>query len=154
MGVAFGDTLFVGDAFLTLEILDKHRIPFYTDIQVGLMTLATLKQRSDTFKHIVAGHSAIYSAGQRAHQAIDYMAQRLESILDTVRLTLADGSARWGTEILSAVAQAQGASISTLSQQVLYQTTVQSALSALYTRGEIHQLFQENRLLWRMGSLK
>jgi hypothetical protein len=37
------------------EILDKHRIPFYTDMQVGLMTLATLKQLIGTFKHIVAG---------------------------------------------------------------------------------------------------
>ena len=32
VGIAFGDTLFVGDAFLTPDILDKHRIPFYTDI--------------------------------------------------------------------------------------------------------------------------
>ena len=33
VGVAYGNTLFVGDAFLTPEILDKHHIPFYTDIR-------------------------------------------------------------------------------------------------------------------------
>ena len=43
VGVAYGNTLFVGDAFLTPEILDKHRIPFYTDIQAGLKTLGFLK---------------------------------------------------------------------------------------------------------------
>src|SRR5947209_5067556 len=43
VGVAFGDTLFAGDTFLVPEILDKHRIPFYTDMQAGLRTLTTLK---------------------------------------------------------------------------------------------------------------
>src|SRR5436309_12609198 len=32
VGVAIKDTLFVGDAFFTPKILDKHHIPFYTDI--------------------------------------------------------------------------------------------------------------------------
>ena len=52
VGVAFKDTLFVGDAFLTPEILDKHHIPFYTDIQAGLNTLGFLKElvkSPDTF---------------------------------------------------------------------------------------------------------
>ncbi len=70
-----------------------------------------LKQRTDTFKHIVAGHGEIYSATDRAHQAIDYMVQRLESILDTVHTALADGTTPSGAHIVSAVAQAQGASI-------------------------------------------
>ncbi len=75
------------DAFLTPEILDKHRIPFYTDMQLGLMTLATLKQRTGAFKHIVAGHDEIYGTSERADQAIDYMVQRLESILREHKIT-------------------------------------------------------------------
>jgi hypothetical protein len=51
-------------------------------------------------------------------------------------------------DILSVVSAAQEAEISTLSQYVLYNTTIQLALSALYTRGEIAPVFQENRLLW------
>ena len=149
VGIAFGETLFVGDAFLTPEILDKHRIPFYTDIQAGLMTLATLKARAPAFKQIVAGHGELYTSAGQANQPIDYMIARLEAILDQARSALSNGDARTSSDILSAISSAQGAEISALPQYVLYNTTVQSALSTLYTRGEIAPVFQENRLLWR-----
>jgi glyoxylase-like metal-dependent hydrolase (beta-lactamase superfamily II) len=150
-GANIGETLFVGDAFLTPDILDKHRIPFYTDIQAGLTTLAALKKQTPTFKHIVAGHGEIYTTAEQANRAIEYMEQRLESIMEEVRRELAHGTPRALPDILAAVASAQKATISTLSQHVLYQTTVQSALSTLYTRGEISPLFQNNTLLWARG---
>jgi glyoxylase-like metal-dependent hydrolase (beta-lactamase superfamily II) len=149
VGVAFGDTLFVGDAFLTPEILDKHRIPFYTDVQTGLTTLTTLKTQIASFKHIVAGHGEIYTSTERAKGAIDYTIERLESILEHIRIALADGEARMVTELLSTVANAQGVKIEALPQFVLYNTTVQSAVSTLYTRGEIHPCFQDNFLAWQ-----
>lgn len=149
VGIAFGETLFVGDAFLTPEILDKHRIPFYTDIQAGLMTLATLKTQAAAFKQIVAGHGELYTSAGQANHAIDYMIARLEAILDQARAALDNGDARASSDILSAISSAQGAEISALPQYVLYNTTMQSALSTLYTRGEIAPVFQENRLLWR-----
>src|SRR5205823_15059692 len=149
VGVAFGDTIFVGDAFLTPEILDKHRIPFYTDVQTGLSTLHTLKTQIIPFKHIVAGHGEIYTSAEQTNGAIEYTIERLESILDTIRTALADGQARSGAEMLSAVATAHGVEIQAFSQYVLCNTTVQSALSTLYIRGEISPLFQDNALLWR-----
>jgi glyoxylase-like metal-dependent hydrolase (beta-lactamase superfamily II) len=152
IGVAFGETLFAGDAFLTTEILDKHRIPFYSDVQVGLMTLTTLKSQTDAFKHIVAGHGEIYTTAEHANRAITYTMQRLEDILENVREALAAGTPRSLADILSAVASAQGATINALSQYVLYQTTIQSALSTLYARGEVYPLFQQNSLLWNRGT--
>lgn len=149
VGVAFGDTIFVGDAFLTPDILDKHRIPFYTDIEAGLSTLTAMKARILPFKHIVAGHGELYTSTEQANLAIEYTSKRLESILDTVRAALADGEARPANDILSVVATALGAQIQTLPQYVLYNTTVQSALSVLYTRGEIQPHFQANSLSWR-----
>ncbi|TMD39430.1 MAG: MBL fold metallo-hydrolase [Chloroflexi bacterium] len=149
VGVAFGDTLFVGDAFLTPEILDKHRIPFYTDVQAGLTTLTTLKTRVASFKHIVAGHGEIYTSTERANGAIDYTVERLERILEHIRVALADGEARTVAELLRTVANAQGAKIEALSQYVLYNTTVQSAVSTLYAWGEIHPFFQDNFLAWQ-----
>src|SRR6516164_3404355 len=80
VGVAYGNTLFAGDAFLTPEILDKHHIPFYTDIQAGLTTLSLLKTlvRDDAsitltsagvpktatspFNLLVAGHGELYTS--------------------------------------------------------------------------------------------
>ncbi len=149
VGLAFGDTLFVGDAFLTPDILDKHHIPFYTDIQTGLLTLAALKTQTAAFKHIVAGHGEMYTSAEDANRAIDYTMQRLESILENIRTALADGAARTAADLLSAVATAQGATIQNLPQHVLYNTTVQSALSTLYGRGEIVPVFSENTLSWR-----
>ncbi len=151
VGVTFGETMFVGDAFLTPSILDKHRIPFYADLYTGLATLSTLKTQASAFNYIVAGHGEIYSSAQQANQAIDYTIARLEQILDDVRAALTDGTPRSSTDILSAVASAEGATINALSQYVLYQTTVQSALSLLYMQEEIHPTFQDNRLLWSRG---
>ena len=74
---------------------------------------------------------------------------QLEAILDQARSALANGDARGTAAILSAVSEAQGTEISTLSQYVLYNTTVQSTLSTLYTRGEISPVFRENQLLWQ-----
>jgi glyoxylase-like metal-dependent hydrolase (beta-lactamase superfamily II) len=148
IGVAFGNTLFVGDAFLTPEILDKHRIPFYTDIQAGLTTLSALKTQTGSFSHVVAGHGEIYASAETANRVMDYTIERLESILEQVRNCLAEGEGRRTADVLSVVANSQGATISALPQYVLYNTTVQAALSALYARGEIYPRFQDNYLLW------
>src|SRR5579884_1929881 len=148
VGVAFGQTLFVGDAFLTPDILDKHRIPFYTDIQAGLTTLATLKTQTASFQHVIAGHGEIYTSMEQTNRVIDYMTERLESILEQVRSCVVEGEGRRTADVLSTVAHAQGATITALPQYVLYNTTVQAALSALYARGEIYPLFQENYLVW------
>jgi len=172
VGVAFKNALFVSDAFLTPEILDKHLIPFYTDIQSGLKTLGFLKElvkNPDTFspdaltsssgfllniqtaplKLVVAGHGELYSSSDQVNQVIDYTVQRLESILEQVRNSLDYGEPRSTSDVLSSVAAIHGASITTLSQHALYNTTVQAALSALYTQDVIHPIFQDNRLLWQ-----
>ena len=147
MGFAI-NTTFVGDTFLTPEILDKHRIPFYWDVQTGLTTLTTLKTQILPFKHIVAGHGEIYTSIEQANRAIEYTIDRLESILENIRAALTDDKPQPGADILSTVAHAQGAHIHTFSQYVLYNTTVQSALSTLYKRGEVSPIFHENTLAW------
>ena len=172
VGIVYGNILFVGDAFLTPEILDKHRIPFYTDIQEGLKTLSflktfvndattssaialsqlsgsTLKTKTTPFKLVVAGHGEINSTPDQFNLVIDYTVQRLESILEQVRNSLAHGEPRSTTHVLSSVAAAHGATITTLPQHALYNTTIQAALSALYAQGEIQPIFQDNYLLWQ-----
>ncbi|GHO43128.1 MBL fold metallo-hydrolase [Ktedonospora formicarum] len=150
VGVAFGETLLAGDAFLTPEILDKHHIPFYSDIEQGLTTLNVLKQEVPAFSYVVAGHGEIYTSSEQANRAIYYTVERLEGILDTIRHGLAYGQPRSLADLLSEVAEAQGTSISTLAQHVLYQTTIQSALGTLYARGEIAPLLADNRLQWAL----
>ena len=172
VGIVYGNTLFVGDAFLTPEILDKHHIPFYTDIQEGLKTLSFLKMfvndattssaialsqlsgsilktKTTPFKLVVAGHGEINSTPDQFNLVIDYTVQRLESILEQVRNSLAHGEPRSTTDVLSSVAAAHGATITTLPQHALYTTTIQAALSALYAQGEIQPIFQDNYLLWQ-----
>ena len=167
VGIVYGNILFVGDAFLTPEILDKHRIPFYTDIQEGLKTLSflktfvndaiapsqlsgsILKTKTTPFKLVVAGHGEINSTPDQFNLVIDYTVQRLESFLEQVRNSLAHGEPRSTTDVLSSVAAAHGATITTLPQHALYTTTIQAALSALYAQGEIQPIFQDNYLLWQ-----
>lgn len=151
IGVAFGETLFVGDAFLTPELLDKHGIPFYTNVQKGLETLNELKKLHPAFKYVVAGHGEIYRSIERVNWAIECTIARLKSILDNVRTALADGATKNTAEVLGSVATAQGVTIGTLSQFVLCHTTVQSALAMLYAQGEVFPIFKENNLLWGKG---
>ncbi|HYX49842.1 MAG TPA: hypothetical protein VE843_08880 [Ktedonobacteraceae bacterium] len=157
---------------MTPEILDKHHIPFYTDIQAGLQTLSFLKtllnnpgesnltrltsSRESTpnskitpFKQVVAGHGELYSSTDQVSLVIDYTVQRLESILEQVRSALDYGEPRSTSDVLSSVVAAHDASITTLSQHALYTTTVQAALSALYSQNLIQPIFQDNYLLWR-----
>ena len=172
IGIAFEDTLFVGDAFLTPQILDKHHIPFYTDVQAGLNTLSFLKtllhnpnvsspnlvpSTSEStpnsmitpFKLVIAGHGEIYNSIEQVNQVIDYSVQRLENILAQVRNALEYGKPRSTSDVLSFVAAKHGASISSISQHALYSTTVQAALSALYTQNMIQPVFLDNHLLWQ-----
>ncbi len=167
VGVAYTNILFVGDAFLTPEILDKHRIPFYTDLQAGLRTLSLLKTfvndtaaltqtsgeipktKTTPINLLVAGHGKLYTSPDQAHHVIDYTVQRLESILEQVRISLAHGKTRSTSDVLGSVAAALGATITTLPQHALYNTTIQAALSALYTQGEIQPIFKDNCLLWQ-----
>jgi len=167
VGLAHGNTLFVSDAFLTPEILDKHHIPFYTDIREGLKTLSLLKTlvndataltqmsgsilktKTTAFKLVVAGHGDLYSSPDQVNRVIDYTVQRLESILEQVRSSLAHGEPRSTTDVLSSVAAAHDATITTLPQHALYNTTIQAALSALYTQADIQPIFQDNYLLWQ-----
>jgi glyoxylase-like metal-dependent hydrolase (beta-lactamase superfamily II) len=167
IGVAYKDILFVGDAFLTPEILDKHHIPFYSDIQTGLQTLDFLKTlvqaphllphanksmpntNLNPFKLVVAGHGELYSSMDHVNQVIDYTGQRLESILEAVKISLEVGVPVGASDVLSFVSGKLGASISTLSQHSLYNTTVQAALSMLYTQNAIQPVFQDNRLMWQ-----
>ena len=83
---------------------------------------------------------------------IAYMAERLKGILEVVRNSLAMGDARSGEAILQDVAAAYGVTISTLSQFVLYNTTVQAALTALYADSEVCPLIRENHLTWRRSN--
>ena len=167
IGVAYKDILFVGDAFLTPEILDKHHIPFYSDIQAGLQSLDFLKTLVQTpdllppsnestpntninsFKLVVAGHGELYSSIDHVNQVIDYTSQRLESILEAVKISLEVGVPVSASDVLSFVATKVGASITTLSQHALYNTTVQAALSTLYTQNVIRPVFQDNQLMWQ-----
>jgi glyoxylase-like metal-dependent hydrolase (beta-lactamase superfamily II) len=174
VGVAYKDTLLVGDAFLTPEILDKHHIPFYTDIQAGLKTLDFLKSlvkiqempgpspdaftlssgnmlntKTTPLKLVVAGHGELYSSPDQVNRVIDYTIQRLVTILEHVRNSLDYGEPRSTSDVLSSVATIHGASITNLSQHALYNTTVHAALSALYIQDVIHPIFQDNHLLWQ-----
>ncbi len=172
VGLAYGETLFVGDAYLTPDILDKHGIPFYADITAGLASLERLaellsdatptrtaegegdtpKRGNPAFKHIVAGHGEISTSSEQARRVIHYTSERLQSILEAVLAALADGDARSGSDILQAVALAQRVTLSTLTQYVLSNTTVQAALSALSTRGEVSPLLRDNTLVWQRKS--
>jgi len=172
IGIAYEDTLFVGDAFLTPQILDKHHIPFYTDVQAGLKTLSFLKTLLQNprvsninpipstiestpnsiitpFKLVVAGHGEIYNSTDQVNRDIDYSVQRLDNILAQVGNALDDGGPRSTSDVLSFVAAKLGASITSISQHALYNTTVQAALSALYTQNVIQPIFLNNCLLWQ-----
>jgi glyoxylase-like metal-dependent hydrolase (beta-lactamase superfamily II) len=89
MMIATEDVCFAADALFAPEILDKHGIPFYVDIDRTLATLASLSALDGAYAAFVPGHGP---ATPTITKWADRNAARLEEIRQAVSdaLTEAD----------------------------------------------------------------
>jgi glyoxylase-like metal-dependent hydrolase (beta-lactamase superfamily II) len=145
MMIAYRDLCFAGDAFFQPAVLDKYGIPFYVDVvraQESLKRLATLNGRFSSF---IPGHGpAIAEMAPVAE--MNY--RRIQAIRDHVRSVLHHPMT--AVEVLAAVTEGIGISISTPTIYYLTFTTIHACLSALQAAGEAVVEVIHNRALWRL----
>lgn len=144
MMIAGGGACFVADALFAPEVLRKHGIPFYVDIDQALATLAALPDLDGCYTAFVPGHGPAVS--RSAPWAAENR-QRLLAIREAVAGALALTSDLGA--IVGRVADELAAAIPGPPIYWLTQTTVLACLAALQRAGRARVSTAGNRLEWQ-----
>jgi hypothetical protein len=134
---------FAADALFAPEILDKHGIPFYVDIDRTLASLANLSALDGTYAAFVPGHGP---ATPTITEWADRNAARLREIRQAVSDALADAEDTGA--ILTLAANHLGITIGSPVSYWLAHTTVLACLASLQSAGQAHVSMADNRLAW------
>jgi glyoxylase-like metal-dependent hydrolase (beta-lactamase superfamily II) len=148
MMIAGGGVCFVADAVFAPEVLHKHGIPFYVDVDQAAATFAALPALDSQYAAFVPGHGpAIPEISPWA----DENAARLAEIRAAVAAALAesDDTAR----IVQLAAARLGVIIPNPVIYWLTQTTVLACLASLQAAGKASVSVVDNRLVWRASGL-
>jgi glyoxylase-like metal-dependent hydrolase (beta-lactamase superfamily II) len=151
VGVAVGDgdaarrVLFCGDALFPKEALEKHKVPFYSDLDAGLATLERLPGLPYTC--FAPGHGPAYESGKEITDICTANRERLEEIRSLVYTALEDPQET--SALLRRIADHFGLQLEAATIYFLVRTTILAALSSLERAGEVTTMLENNRLLWR-----
>lgn len=143
MMVAGGGVCFVADACFAPDVLHKHGIPFYVDVDQTAATLAALPSLDGHYAAFVPGHGpAVPEIGPWAAEN----ATRLAEIRTAVADALAASNDVGG--IIQLTAGRLGVSIANPVIYWLTQTTVLACLASLQKTQRACVTVVENRLRW------
>ncbi len=141
-GIIHDGVLFSADAFLGIDYLDKHLIPFNSNVATHRSSLQLLKEL--TIDHCVPGHGTPLTD-------LSEIIERNEAALDLIDTFLLNAAAMPATldELLSRFCLKHQVGLETISQYHLYRTAFASHLSALSEVGRIKYLVTEATLKWQ-----
>ena len=144
MMVAGGGACFVADGCFAPDVLQKHGIPFYVDIDQTLASLDTLALLDGAYAAFVPGHGP--AVPQIAAWATEN-STRLVEIREAVDRALAE------TDVVGQMIQRTADYFGmTIPNPVIYwltQTTVHACLVSLQRAGRAVVAVEGNRLIWR-----
>jgi glyoxylase-like metal-dependent hydrolase (beta-lactamase superfamily II) len=143
MMIAGGGVCFVADACFAPEVLHKHGIPFYVDIDQTLASLAALAALDGVYATFVPGHGPAFP--QIAAWAAENSA-RLVEIREVVARALAETD-----DVGQIIRRAANHFGMVIPNPVIYwltQTTVLACLTSLQRAGRAGVRVAENVLMW------
>ena len=144
MMIAGGGACFVADAVFAPDVLYKHGIPFYVDVDRTLASLTSLVALDGRYAWFVPGH------GPAIEQIAPWCAEnaaRLVEIREAVASLLAETD-----DVGELIRRAADRFSLTIPNPVIYwltQTTVLACLAALQHSGRVNVQMIENRLVWQ-----
>ena len=147
MGVAVGDVLFCGDALFPTETLEKHKVPFFFDLDEGLATLERLPGLP--YAHFAPGHGPAYEAGDEIAQTCVANRERLEEIREQVYTAMEEPQET--SALVQRVADHFELRLEMATFYFLIRTTILAALSSLEQAGKVTAVVADNRLLWQQA---
>lgn len=143
MMVAGGGACFVADAVFAPDVLYKHGIPFYVDVDQALASLTNLAALDGRYAQFIPGH------GPAVEQVTPWAAEntaRLGEIREAVAALLAETD-----DVGELIRRAADHFRLTIPNPVIYwltQTTVHACLASLQRAGRASVQIRENRLVW------
>lgn len=144
MMVAGGGVCFIADALFAPDVLAKHGIPFYVDIDQTLGTLAALPELDGQYAAFAPGHGpAVPQIAAWANENAGRLAEIRETVAGVLALAESCG------EIVRLTADRLAVAIPNPVSYWLAQTTVLACLASLQKAGRASVQVVENRLAWQ-----
>lgn len=142
IGIEVDNVLFCADSLFSKEIIEKHKIPFFIDIDKERETLDFLKRSK--YKYYVPSHAEpkedITELTELNIQTIDGVEK---NILDTLK------ESRTTEQVLKSLCDNYKIEIKTAQQYYLMNTTAMAYLSSLHGREKIKLNMDGNFLFWK-----
>ncbi|MCX7707506.1 MAG: MBL fold metallo-hydrolase [Anaerolineae bacterium] len=145
--VAGGDVCFVADAVFASEVVAKHGIPFYVDVDQAAETFDALASLEGRYAAFVPGHGAAVS---QIRPLAAENAARLAEVRAAVASALAESNELG--EIMRLTAGRLGVTIASPVIYWLTQTTVLACLASLQRAGRAQVIVSDNRLRWQTAN--
>lgn len=141
-GILYGDVLFSADALLGADYLDKHLIPFNSDI---------IRHRESLQRLGRIEHQICVPAHGRPMTELKPLLQRNEAALDMIDVWLMRQirSPRSLDDLLGGFCQEYQIGLETISQYHLYRTAFAAHLSALSESGKARHVISAGTMKWR-----
>lgn len=141
IGVEADEVLFCADSLFSEDVLKRHKIPFYVDIDKARETFKFL--RESKYKFYVPSHA------EPRESLIELVNANLEAINGVERYILEEFNGKRTTEqILKDICVHYQINIQGTQQYYLMNTIVMAYLSSLYNRGKLKVEVRENSLFW------
>lgn len=141
IGVEIDEVLFCADSLFSEDVLKRHKIPFYTDIDGARETLRFLK--NSRYKFYVPSHA---EPGESLTELVD---ANLDAI-DGVERYLLDGfhGKRTTEQVLKDICDYYQINIQGTQQYYLINTVTMAYLSSLHNRRKLKVEVRGNSLFW------
>lgn len=141
IGVEVDDVLFCADSLFSEEVLEKHKIPFYIDIDKARETLRYLRESRHRF--FVPSHA------EPRGSLVELVDANLESIdgVEKYILDIFHGSKATG-QVLKELCDHYQIKMKGVQQYFLMNTVTMAYLSSLHRKGKLKVYVKDNSLLW------
>ncbi len=141
IGIGADDVLFCADSIFSEDVLKRHKVPFYVDIDKTRETLRFL--RDSRYKFYVPSHA-------EPRESLAELADANLEAIDGVERYLLDGfHGRKTTEqVLKEVCDHYEIKMKGVQQYYLMNTVAMAYLSSLHTRGKLKADVRDNSLFW------
>lgn len=143
IGIGIQDVMYLADILYSKETLEKHKIPYLTDVKSCLMTLKKLKKTSYTF--YIGAHLGIVHR-EELEKLVMYHENRINEIINFIyEITLEHKEIEF-YKVMNFIMKKYNIKISGIGQYYLMNGTITSFVNYLHEKGEIEIFIKENKL--------
>ncbi|AEX85125.1 Zn-dependent hydrolase, glyoxylase [Marinitoga piezophila KA3] len=142
-GIVYEDVLFCGDALISEELLEKHKIPVNVNIENAKKTLLKLKETN--YKYYLPAHGTliedIESLAEKNYERIKEIENKILEFVDTEKST---------EKIVSYLLYSYDLNITNATLYYLYNTTIMGYLGHLRDNKKIDLIVKNNTVYWKI----